>query len=70
VLGLQGPPLSKIAAIEAQLEVLLQDLDVAAAERDLATAKGVLAVGNDALAILDRDASLLSLEVRNSGAKL
>lgn len=50
-------------AIEAQLEVLLRELDVAVATRDLPAARALLAAGEDCLGILDRDAGILSLEV-------
>ncbi len=56
---------STVRAIEQQLEQLMQELDVAVAERDLDTARSVLQVGTDALAVLDRDADVLALEVRS-----
>lgn len=54
---------SRVKLIESRLEVLLRELDMAVAVRDLATARSLLAAGQDCLAILDRDAGALSLEV-------
>ncbi len=53
-----------VIAIEAALSALLQDLDVAVAERDFAVARNTLDVGMHVLAVLDRDADILSVEVR------
>lgn len=54
---------AKLKSLEEDLEALIQDLDVAVATRDLALARSLLSAGHDALTILDRDASILSLEV-------
>ncbi|KAI8463224.1 MAG: hypothetical protein J3K34DRAFT_153633 [Monoraphidium minutum] len=59
----EGGANSRVRSIESQLEVLLRELDVAVAVRDLPTARALLAAGQDCLAILDRDAGVLSLEV-------
>lgn len=49
--------------IEADLELLLQELDLAAAGRDLPSAVSWLKVADDVGTLLDRDASLLVMEV-------
>jgi hypothetical protein len=56
-----------VIAIEAALRALLQDLDVAVAERDFAVARNTLDVGGHVLSVLDRDADILSVEVRAAG---
>lgn len=58
-----------VIAIEAALSALLQDLDVAVAERDFAVARNTLDVGGHVLAVLDRDADILSVEVRAEGCR-
>lgn len=56
-----------VIAIEGALSALLQDLDVAVAERDFTVARNTLDVGGHVLSVLDRDADILSVEVRAAG---
>lgn len=60
--GLPGG--ARVRAIEGHLELLLRELDTAVAARDVPAARALLAAGDDCLALLDRDAGVLALEVR------
>lgn len=53
----------RLAPLEAALQGLVQDLDVAAAERDFESMLQLLQLGGDAVALVDRDAAVLAAEV-------
>ncbi|MEW5317954.1 MAG: hypothetical protein WDW38_009210 [Sanguina aurantia] len=53
----------RLAPLEAALQGVVQDLDVAAAERDFESMLQLLQLGGDAVALVDRDAAVLAAEV-------